>query len=181
MKLAARPRKFTHDARQLCLPFGSAYRQAARATRHANGGALSASDFRALQSEWDKRLRATGFVDIEWRHTKGPDYIQRPRGRLDPAIGSYYRLAERFAQELDDEHDRAVWLAHAQGLSRVSTRDRLALQRDREVRTRFESIRQRFRWWMDRCLLRDTEESAQTHETDEEEIAQTFARLSGGL
>ena len=159
---------------QMELPFRAQDRNALRTA--TSGAALSQASLRKLQREWDQKLRATGFVDIEWRHSKGPDYIQRPRGKFDVATGSYYRLAQRFSQEIEDERERTLWELHSNGASRTQIKGAFGLGRDREVRTVFERIRARFRFWVLRQIP-DEEEAL----SDEEEIAATFARLSGGL
>lgn len=155
------------DPRQLALPF----------RRFRQPKVRGASDLRKLEREWDRKLKDDGFVDIEWRHTTGPDYIQRPRARIDEATGAYYRLAEQFAAQLEDEHERELWALHAQGKSRTRIKRSLGMERDREARTLFEHLRVRFRWWMQRQL---GAEPSDEPETIEDEIALTFARLSGG-
>lgn len=78
--------------------------------------------FLALQAKWDKKLKDSGFEDIEQRDgnlkrwSLDKTVFQRER---DSAKEEYYRLAGHFLydHEFESEKDRKVWELHAEGNS----------------------------------------------------------------
>lgn len=142
------------DERQLSLPF----------RRPVQPRITSASALRRLQREWDKRLAADGFEDIEARCDVRTGWIDRPRAKLDPSAAEFYRLAPEFGEffEWDDEQTKLIWQMHSNGASRPEILQALGLSRPREVRTRLEKIRARFALWLRRL--------ASHHQPDDDEL-----------
>ncbi len=157
------------DARQLLFAFTCRRQEEERPT--------SASALRKLQREWDKRLAAEGFVDIEGRCDIRTGWIDRPRGKLDPSAAEFYRLAPEFGEfyEWDDDLTRRVWMLHAEGLSRPEILQTLGLSRSREVRTRLEKARARFTLWLKRQANHNQPDE------DDDEIAGEFRRFGALL
>ena len=78
-----------------------------------------------LQSEWDKKLKDSGFKDIEGKDGR---LVKDISGRLDQDCNDpfkmeyknrYYRLAGSFLHEYENftEYTRKVWDLHQQGVS----------------------------------------------------------------
>lgn len=82
-------------------------------------------DYRKLQAEWDRKLKKSGFEDIEQRNGEFKNRVTSngSPSRLDPATfeawQTYYRLAGQFLHEhqFDSPIERQIWELHADGLS----------------------------------------------------------------
>jgi hypothetical protein len=83
------------------------------------------ANFNKTQKEWYKKLKESGFHDIEYKdgsvEQAVPNYLRR---RKDVAfqiesVQAYYRLAEHFLNEhkFKDNIEKAIWEYHANGLS----------------------------------------------------------------
>lgn len=82
---------------------------------------------KTLQAEWDKKLKESGFNDIEQRY--GDVYYLKQydahyfQSRYSPdrftANETYYRDARHrmWTFQFRDKHDKIVWWLHANGLS----------------------------------------------------------------
>lgn len=84
-------------------------------------------EFKRLKSEWDQKLKDSGFEDAEQPDERlklwsSQFFRVRQNPVLDNAKEEYYRLAGHFLHDypFQSELDRAVWSQHAEG---VSTRD----------------------------------------------------------
>lgn len=85
------------------------------------------AQFVALQRDWARRLRASGFADLEYPDGTG-DYrclqsavkTRLLARRIDDRSAEYYRLASRYYWAAGDSlsiRDREVWELHAEGRS----------------------------------------------------------------
>lgn len=75
-----------------------------------------------LQLEWYKKLKDSGFDDIEASETKLRDWSYRFVRRTintNDDLAEYYRLAEFFVQDykFETELERVIWEYHANGLN----------------------------------------------------------------
>lgn len=86
--------------------------------------------FRQLQRDWDAKLKAAGFKDIEPLNDNGSrntpflkDHSIRFAKRYKPVQADYYRLAGQFAEDTTSPiacgltpQQRAIWRLHADGM-----------------------------------------------------------------
>lgn len=89
---------------------------------------LTPDEFHALQKEWDKKLKASGFEDIEPLNDNGSrntpflkQHSIRFAERYNPGTEEYYRLAGQYLHdpveaETLTEFERWLWEAHAEGI-----------------------------------------------------------------
>lgn len=80
---------------------------------------MKRADFEALQDEWNARLRASGFRDIE---SPSGDIEQRhlkasTRLKMDAGASEYMDAARAFlyTHTFRNEHDRRTWELHVEG------------------------------------------------------------------
>lgn len=147
--------------------------------------ATSYRDLRALQDEWDRRLKAEGFNDLENRHfgaPGAPSWIDRPSSdllrRYDPSAEEYYRAAQEFCDVIKDRPElvQSIWHLHADGMSQIQIMRALKLERRRIVRTQLEKLRcEMSTWW----LHRSAPQEFHMEQSDAEIIEDMFAALSG--
>jgi hypothetical protein len=143
-------------------------------------------DLRKLQDEWDRRLKAEGFNDIENRHfgaPGAPSWIDKPSTdlleRYDESTAEYYRAAEAFKDYLQDRPllVQKIWELHAQGVSQIAIMRALKLARRRAVRTQLEKLRaEMLAWWRDQP---PPDDGPLDEQSDEQVIALMFEALSG--
>lgn len=76
-----------------------------------------------LTREWDKRLKDSGFEDIEQRDGRlkrweSHFFKQRPDVEFQEAKTSYYRMAGYFLHEhkFEDDVIKLIWQLHSEGL-----------------------------------------------------------------
>lgn len=86
-------------------------------------------EFKALLSTWDKKLKESGFKDIEYREKDtliryhSIQFLEKGVSALDPislkAKESYYRSAEFFlnSHKFDNPLERKIWALHSEGKS----------------------------------------------------------------
>lgn len=92
-----------------------------------------AKDFKKLQREWDAKLKASGFEDIEQRHDgnlktwasarvfkekRNGEYYEN-KAVYYQSVEEYYRLAGQFLHtyKFDSDKERLIWEKHADGMS----------------------------------------------------------------
>jgi hypothetical protein len=74
--------------------------------------------FQELKSAWDRKLKDSGFVDIEAEGKREID-LRNANVRDYEAVQAYYRAAVRYLNsgEFSKEGHREVWALHCEGLS----------------------------------------------------------------
>lgn len=136
--------------------------------------------FRKLQEEWDKKLKADGFDDIEPLNENGSrntPYLKnhsiRIFNRYNASRADYYRLAGQFAEDTTSPiamaltpSQRLAWRMHADGqpLSRI----REALPKPKRpywaTKKFLQDIRALFKQWCHQEAWRDRQD--QEHEDE---------------
>lgn len=85
---------------------------------------MKRSSLKELQLEWDKKLKDSGFNDIE--DSKGrlktwSTYFQQPNVTVEGVLANqeYYNLAGKFLHDFhfDKEIHKVIWEYHANGMS----------------------------------------------------------------
>jgi hypothetical protein len=81
------------------------------------------TEFEKLQAFWDKKLRDSGFKDIESRddrlHTWSTKLFSYHQSGAWEAKQAYYQMAENFLQEykFDTNREKIIWEYHSTGIS----------------------------------------------------------------
>lgn len=89
------------------------------------------TEFERLKDEWYKKLKESGFEDIESDETRLKKWSSQ-FGRMDHSViqirESYYQMATRFFNEhnFDTDLDKVIWLYHSEGIGSREIVDTLA-------------------------------------------------------
>ncbi len=84
-------------------------------------------EFRALQAEWDQKLKESGFVDCEQRDEHLKVWSMRVAlhhsDSQREAKEEYYRAAGHFLYDypFSDPAERRIWELHCEGVSKLKT------------------------------------------------------------
>lgn len=95
----------------------------------------SKDNFKKLKAQWDKKLKESGFEDIEqadgnlkiWHSTIFKNKFYKPRSE---AKIEYYRLAGQllWSYTFKSKNERDVWALHCEGFSRRQIQTKLKLK-----------------------------------------------------
>ena len=110
-------------------------------------------DYKTLKKEWYKKLKDSGFTDIEYEggHIKAPVFRSSRAKTLTlakiEAIQAYYLMATHFLNDHNfaTETDRIVWLYHSEGLSIRKIYDTLKKANQKVGNNRIRDIIKRLR------------------------------------
>jgi hypothetical protein len=110
---------------------------------------MTAAEFKRLQAEWDRKLAASGFEDIEDRASgklarRSDDLADAVLHARVSGTGDYYR---RFSQYLHDavfasRTDRRICELHADGVPARATAEQLGTMRAGQERRVWEKLRE---------------------------------------
>lgn len=77
------------------------------------------SDFKKLNSQWNKKLKDSGFVDIETPLATKNSTVDKQIFAIDPQAIAYISNCERYLRsgQLTDKHDLFIFERHCQGLT----------------------------------------------------------------
>lgn len=108
---------------------------------------LKSKAFRDLKSEWDKKLKDSGFKDIEhpdgrlelWTTEFFRNRLNKFGAAFQESKQEYYRLAGQFLYDhpFADDLERSIWELHSEGLS---IRDITKALKDKGVKTYRRSV-----------------------------------------
>lgn len=136
--------------------------------------------FLKLQAQWNKRLKASGFEDIEHLNHNGSQNTPFLKGhairvakRYNASRADYYRLAGQFAEDTESPiacaltvQQRQAWRMHADGQSLDDIR-RVVLKNDRPywgAKAFVKKIRKQFLLWCRDEAWRDKQDSLHEQE-----------------
>lgn len=76
-------------------------------------------EFQQMNRKWKKKLKASGFKDIERSEHQLRVYSYQVYDSYDPAVADYYVKAEAFLlnHKFENEFDKIIWELHSQGQS----------------------------------------------------------------
>lgn len=95
------------------------------------------TEFEKLQAVWDKKLKDSGFNDIETRDDRLKSWSTKlffyHQADAWEAKRSYYQMAENFLTEykFDTEREKTIWAYHAEG---ISCRDIAKIFKDAKIK-----------------------------------------------
>lgn len=105
---------------------------------------MNSREFKKLNKKWQKKLKDSGFNDLEEMGTNGTIRLKSWANSIfarskhhnstqREATTEYYRLAGLFLHdyEFEDEEDKLIWELHSQGLSRHSIEKRCGVSTER--------------------------------------------------
>ncbi len=88
---------------------------------------MSPNDFKNLKKEWDLKLAASGFEDIEandgqlktWNRLRFTTQFFQRGTQFFEAKAEYYRIAGQFLYDhkFKNAREKLIWTLHAEGLS----------------------------------------------------------------
>lgn len=88
------------------------------------------TEFQKLQKEWDKKLKASGFTDIQSESEKTGDYITKQVIKVNKSFVAYNQqcLAYLHSGKIEDKTDLFIFESHCNGLSSYEITDLLPMK-----------------------------------------------------
>lgn len=118
--------------------------------------AASAANLAALQREWDARLLADGFVDLERKKGGGrlDPYMKLPgTPTLDESTADAYEAFRALLHDPEaftDDDERRIWELYCEGASELEISRQLGISRNRKVRATVDVLTRRATMWGDK-------------------------------